>query len=168
MKNGFAITGPLLIVLAVGSCMADAREDKAALECGHLAVWQLSLEPIVPTNLDSAAVVVTGDITKARLNLLARSLEHYCAAVGRYPSSLDQLFGHEYSVEVESQCRADPDFGNDDWGTPFIYRLEDGVPHLSSAAGDTTLGTEDDIAVARVGDVGAAPIDLGECRLQGS
>lgn len=164
MTNRCAITLLLLTVFAIGACTANTRDDQATARCGNLATWRLPPDPIVPADLDSAAVAMNGDVTRARLNLLARSLEHYCATVGTYPGSLNQLFDHEYSFAVASQCRADPDHRSDAWGNLFNYRLEDGVPRIVSAGADTEFGTVDDIAVARLADEGAAPIDLNECR----
>lgn len=163
MQKMTAVWCGVLLVLGVSTIGCSPPSDEiVAARCGELGKWVLPEELLLPPDVfeDSTASVPNERVTRARLNLLALSVEQYCLLEGGYPVSLDQLFAYNMPDSIKTQCHLNPRDRTDAWKRPFRYELLDSVPSLVSAGADGEFGTDDDIPVARRSFEGARAIDL--------
>lgn len=129
--------------------------------CGQLGVWILPEGTVVPPgDPDEALIEMQGNVTRARANLLAISIEAYCHIRGQYPASLEELLKVEPAEHMAPQCRPNADYMVDAWQQPFVYSVADGIPYVISVGVDGVIGTVDDITAARPSMSGARDIDI--------
>lgn len=106
--------------------------------CGMLGLWP-SYHEIGPAGTpgDSSRIVAT----RAKLNIIALSLEAYCLRVGVYPPSFEHLLtflgSHNCPIGVEAL--------SDAWGHPIYYSTEGDFPVATSAGPDEVFSTADDL-----------------------
>jgi type II secretion system (T2SS) protein G len=152
-KAGASVTVILALSVALG-CRSEGDGRRASEDCGKVGVWLLPEEMLAPPiDSEGAEDYVREDMTAARLNLLARSLEAFCGTRSHYPTDLREL-ADATSMDGEP-CYFTEEILSDAWGRRMEYRLVMGMPRIVSAGPDGRMGSEDDLSTPNPTQAGA-------------